>query len=220
MLRGARGHQHRSRGEGSHRRHDGAGPESLLSYVGHFVSEAQIDSLARSSSSPRGMSRVYFVSAVGGHGDCHQDRQAVPSRQRGALPSQDHRPVAGIPWGHHGGALVSGHTSRAMTTALSPELSSYPPAYCYRCSFGMALPTCALACAHELEKAILQEGKDHIAAFMAEPIVATASGRWSRLPTISGSSGKSATGTASFSLPTRSSPGSAGRKNFGIDHWG
>jgi adenosylmethionine-8-amino-7-oxononanoate aminotransferase len=44
------------------------------------------------------------------------------------------------------------------------------PAYCYRCWFGKEPETCGLECAHALENAILTEGPETVAAFMAEPV--------------------------------------------------
>ncbi|MGA9263980.1 MAG: aminotransferase class III-fold pyridoxal phosphate-dependent enzyme [Desulfobacterales bacterium] len=48
-----------------------------------------------------------------------------------------------------------------------------PPAYCYRCWFGREPETCGLECAHALESAILTEGQETVAAFIAEPLSGT-----------------------------------------------
>jgi adenosylmethionine-8-amino-7-oxononanoate aminotransferase len=48
------------------------------------------------------------------------------------------------------------------------------PAYCYRCPFGLSYPGCGLACADDLDRVVAELGADHIAAFIAEPIVAAA----------------------------------------------
>jgi adenosylmethionine-8-amino-7-oxononanoate aminotransferase len=48
------------------------------------------------------------------------------------------------------------------------------PAYCYRCWFGRKPDTCSLECAQALESAILTQGPDTVAAFMAEPVVGAA----------------------------------------------
>lgn len=45
------------------------------------------------------------------------------------------------------------------------------PPYCYRCPLGKEYPSCAVACADELEKVILEEGPDTVAFFIAEPIM-------------------------------------------------
>ena len=44
------------------------------------------------------------------------------------------------------------------------------PPYCYRCSFNLDYPGCGLRCAHALEDAIKINGRETIAAFIAEPI--------------------------------------------------
>jgi adenosylmethionine-8-amino-7-oxononanoate aminotransferase len=80
---------------------------------------------------------------------------------------------------YHGitlGALsMSGHTLRR--TRFVPLLADYPtvsPPYCYRCPYQETFPDCQLKCAKELERAILRIGANHIAAFIAEPIVGAA----------------------------------------------
>lgn len=45
-----------------------------------------------------------------------------------------------------------------------------PPAYCYRCWFGLEPHQCALQCAPALEHEILRPGPENVAAFIAEPI--------------------------------------------------
>lgn len=45
-----------------------------------------------------------------------------------------------------------------------------PPAYCYRCWFGLEPQQCALECALALEHEILCQGPENVAAFIAEPI--------------------------------------------------
>ena len=60
-----------------------------------------------------------------------------------------------------------------------PMLASWPhiaSQYCYRCPFGKEYPSCNVLCAQDLEHTILKEGKDSIAAFIAEPIVGAAGG--------------------------------------------
>ena len=45
------------------------------------------------------------------------------------------------------------------------------PPYCYRCPWKKSYPSCGVACADELEKAILEEGPDNVAFFIAEPVM-------------------------------------------------
>jgi adenosylmethionine-8-amino-7-oxononanoate aminotransferase len=77
---------------------------------------------------------------------------------------------------YHGntmGALsASGNVGRRIP--YCPYLLNFPhiaPPYCYRCFLGKKFPECALACADELERVIIQEGPSEIAAFIAEPII-------------------------------------------------
>ena len=83
--------------------------------------------------------------------------------------------------GYHGitmGALaVSGHVLRRIKYV--PLLAHAPmmePPYCYRCPFQKTFPDCQLPCADQLEKLILREGPEHIAAFIAEPIIGASGG--------------------------------------------
>jgi adenosylmethionine-8-amino-7-oxononanoate aminotransferase len=82
---------------------------------------------------------------------------------------------------YHGitlGALsMSGHALRRRRfVPILQELPVVAPAYCYRCPFHRAHPGCGLECAEDLERAIKRIGAEHIAAFIAEPIVGAAGG--------------------------------------------
>ncbi|WP_243385889.1 aspartate aminotransferase family protein [Bacillus kexueae] len=76
-----------------------------------------------------------------------------------------------------GSLSLSGHTERRFRFA--PLLEANPavsPPYCYRCPFDKQYPDCQYMCATELERVVKRIGKDHIAAFIAEPIVGAAGG--------------------------------------------
>ncbi|GAE24920.1 aminotransferase [Halalkalibacter wakoensis JCM 9140] len=82
---------------------------------------------------------------------------------------------------YHGitlGALsMSGHVKRRERfVPLLEDSPTLPAPNCFHCSFNKTYPTCKLACASELETAIKRVGKEHIAAFIAEPIVGAAGG--------------------------------------------
>ncbi|MGE8077783.1 aspartate aminotransferase family protein [Peribacillus loiseleuriae] len=80
---------------------------------------------------------------------------------------------------YHGitlGALsMSGHPVRRER--FTEILESYPAIsapYCYRCPLHLERKSCGLACANELEAAIRRIGADHVAAFIAEPVIGAA----------------------------------------------
>jgi hypothetical protein len=79
-------------------------------------------------------------------------------------------------WGsYHGltlGALAaSGKPSmRTPYLPMMRDMAHIEPPYCYRCPFDAAYPACDLACARRLESAILEEGPERVAGFIAEPV--------------------------------------------------
>jgi adenosylmethionine-8-amino-7-oxononanoate aminotransferase len=82
---------------------------------------------------------------------------------------------------YHGitlGALsLSGHTGRRAR--FVPLLEDFPvinPPYCYRCPYSLESPSCGFLCGQELEQAIKRIGSQHIAAFIAEPVIGAAGG--------------------------------------------
>ena len=82
---------------------------------------------------------------------------------------------------YHGitlGALsMSGHPGRrARFVPLLEEFPSISPPYCYRCPYQSSAPECGYLCAQELNGAIQRIGADHIAAFIAEPVIGAAGG--------------------------------------------
>ena len=105
-----------------------------------------------------------------------------------------------------------------------PLLLDFPhiaPAYCYRCPFGREHPGCDLACARELEQAILEAGPGKVSAFIAEPVVGAACGAtappteyFPRIREIC-----SRYGVLFIADEVITGLGRTG-KNFGIDHWG
>lgn len=78
------------------------------------------------------------------------------------------------------GAYHGSSTGAATLTGLPKFHEYYEPLmpgvlrmarpYCYRCELRLEYPSCALACADELERLIEREGADRIGAFIAEPV--------------------------------------------------
>ncbi len=56
---------------------------------------------------------------------------------------------------------------------LPPGFLHIMAPYCYRCELGATYPDCGIGCAKQLEEAILREGPDTVAAFIAEPVMGT-----------------------------------------------
>jgi adenosylmethionine-8-amino-7-oxononanoate aminotransferase len=76
-----------------------------------------------------------------------------------------------------GSLSISGHPGRRER--FIPLLEDFPaihPPYCYRCPFNSYAPHCNFLCANELETVIKRIGSDHIAAFIAEPVIGAAGG--------------------------------------------
>jgi adenosylmethionine-8-amino-7-oxononanoate aminotransferase len=122
---------------------------------------------------PRVASRVYFVSG-GSEGVETAVKMARQYHLQCGRPER-HKVIA---------RWQSFHGSTLATLALSgrpawrePYLPLLPPAphivppYCYRCPLGHSYPACGVACADDLERTILLEGPDSIAAFIAEPVI-------------------------------------------------
>ena len=57
---------------------------------------------------------------------------------------------------------------------LVPGFLHIPSYYCYRCGFGLEYPGCRVKCASFLAETIEHEGRDSVAAFIAEPVQGSA----------------------------------------------
>src|SRR5215468_428348 len=123
--------------------------------------------------SPQTAARVYFVSG-GSEGNETAIKMARQYQLECGRPGR-HKVIA---------RWQSFHGSRLATLSLSgrpawrepylPQLMAVPhivPPYCYRCPLGHVYPGCGVACADDLERMILMEGPDSVAAFIAEPVI-------------------------------------------------
>lgn len=124
---------------------------------------------------PRLAARVYFVSG-GSEGNETAVKMARQYHVQRGRP-QKHKVIAR--WqSFHGSTLATLSLSGrpAWREPFLPQLSPVPhivPPYCYRCPLGRAYPDCEAACADDLERAIVMEGPDSVAAFIAEPVIGT-----------------------------------------------
>jgi len=82
---------------------------------------------------------------------------------------------------YHGSTLgalaLSGNQRRRRPYApLLAEFGHIAPCYCYRCPLGLEFPSCGVACADELEKALAADAERSVAGFILEPIVGATTG--------------------------------------------
>jgi adenosylmethionine-8-amino-7-oxononanoate aminotransferase len=122
---------------------------------------------------PKIAARVYFVSG-GSEGNETAIKMARQYHLQRGRPGR-HKVIAR--WqSFHGSTLATLSLSGrpAWREPFLPQLTAVPhivPPYCYRCPLGHTYPGCDVACADDLERTIIMEGPDSIAAFIAEPVV-------------------------------------------------
>jgi adenosylmethionine-8-amino-7-oxononanoate aminotransferase len=127
------------------------------------------------SVAPKNMRKVYFVT-----GGSEANETAIKmARQYHLHRGKATKSKIISRWqGFHGVTIatlaLSGRPS--WREPFDPWLMNVPhihPPYCYRCPFGLTYPSCQVACADDLERQILLEGPDTVAAFIAEPVIGT-----------------------------------------------
>ncbi|MGH2585227.1 MAG: aminotransferase class III-fold pyridoxal phosphate-dependent enzyme, partial [Dehalococcoidia bacterium] len=145
----------------------------------HFGVAAQEELAARlAAMAPADLDRVYPVS-----GGSEANETAIKFARQLHLERGDRERhlTIGRDVSYHGNTLgalaVSGHAARRRPyRPLLRDQPHIPPAYCYRCPFGLEHPGCGVRCAEELEAEIKRTGPQYIAAFIAEPVVGAAGG--------------------------------------------
>ena len=124
---------------------------------------------------PANMVAIYFTS---GGSEANESAWKL-ARQYFVEQGKDQKYKAIARWqSYHGVTLatlsLSGRTSwRQIYSPLLLPVPHVAPPYEYRCYFCAQNGGCTLACADDLERTILLEGPDTVAAFFAEPIVGT-----------------------------------------------
>jgi adenosylmethionine-8-amino-7-oxononanoate aminotransferase len=150
------------------------GSEISFSYGATFTNPWQ-EQLAEAlvAMNPEIASRVYFVSG-GSEGVETALKMARQYHLQSGRPGR-HKVIAR--WqSFHGSTLATLSLSGrpAWREPFLPQLTAVPhivPPYCYRCPLGHSYPGCGVACADDLERMIIMEGPDSIAAFIAEPVI-------------------------------------------------
>ena len=147
--------------------------QSYCPAYGGYASEASIELAHRLAGlTPPGLNRFFFTNGGGEAVDTaikiarfhwikkgKKDKFKIISRQNAYHGTNIGSMTAtGIPvaWGNFG--------------ALAPGFTHIPAPHCYRCPVGKEYPDCDTECAKALAEAIEKEGKDTVAAFIAEPV--------------------------------------------------
>ncbi len=144
-----------------------------------FASEARIELVKRIKKlMPKELSRIYFCS-----GGSEANEAAVKfARQYQVISERASKyKIISRKLSYHGMTFMTLSLGdvKARMRDFTPMLWDFPKieaCYCYRCPFDKEYPRCDIDCALDLEKRILAEGPDTVAAFIAEPIVASAAG--------------------------------------------
>lgn len=143
----------------------------------HFLNRATIELSKRLvDMAPDGYSRVMLLSG----GSEAMENAFKIARQFHVYSGNESKYRIISRWqSFHGNTLtadaVSGKTNRR--TIQMPMLMGVPhivPACCYRCAYDKKHPECDIMCAKDLERTIIQEGPEYVAAFTAETIVGAA----------------------------------------------
>ncbi|TYB44992.1 aspartate aminotransferase family protein [Actinomadura chibensis] len=148
-----------------------------VAFCGGFTSDAQ-ETLARelAAFAPDGLDYVRFVS---GGSEANETAIKLARHYFVETGRPEKYKVVGRWRSYHGNTLgalsATGHVLRRVgyTPMLLPFAHAAPP-YRYRCQFCADAPACSLRCADDVERVILNEGPEHVAAFIAEPVVGAA----------------------------------------------
>jgi 4-aminobutyrate aminotransferase-like enzyme len=138
--------------------------------VGSLTSEPRAELVNEVAQlAPKGLDRLQLYS--GGS-------EAVESALRLARSYTGRQDVVGFWGGFHGktaGAMsLMGSEARHGLGPFLPGTTLIPFADCYRCPFGLAYPSCGVACADFARKAIKAQTSGPVAAVLVEPMQGTA----------------------------------------------
>ncbi len=138
-----------------------------------FSSDPAVTLAARlAAMAPKGLRHVVFTSGGSESNETVIRLVRVVQRLRG---HQDKIAIVALRGAYHGSS-----TGAASLTGLpafhafyEPQMAEVvraPRPYCYRCELGKTFPSCALACADELEQVVLRAGVDRVGAVIVEPV--------------------------------------------------
>ena len=144
-----------------------------FAYTADFTSEAQERSArALIAIAPPGFSKVWLTTS----GSTANEAALKLARQYHLLRGKPEKTRIVSRWHSYHGSTVaamsmSGSVPRRQP--YQPYLLDFPhvePPNCYRCPLGKSYPSCAAACAGEIETAIRRVGAQHVSAFIVEPV--------------------------------------------------
>jgi len=127
------------------------------------------------SLAPEGIDYVYFVSGGTEANETAIQMALQYHKQRG---NKEKWKIIGRTLSYHGSSLGTMSISsnierRRMFSPLLLPFPLVPAPHCYRCYYELTYPDCSLLCAKTLERVVLSEGPENIAAFIAEPVIGT-----------------------------------------------
>ena len=126
----------------------------------------------------QGLERIFFVS--GGSEAVETAIKLARSYHAARGDDRRYRIVSRFP-SYHGSTLgaLAATGYRPLTDGYAPmmvEPNHVTAPTCYRCPFGLSYPTCGLACAQDLERALQALDPSTVAAFVLEPIGGASTG--------------------------------------------
>lgn len=131
---------------------------------------------------PLGMNRIWYGN---GGSEANEAAMKFAIQAQQVMGRQDKYKILGRRNAYHGSTIFTlsvgdmPERRKSYLPLLPDVLDSIEPVAdcnCYHCPFDLEYPDCDLACANDLEKKILDQGPESVAAFIAEPVVAAAAG--------------------------------------------
>jgi len=131
---------------------------------------------------PLGMNRIWYGS---GGSEANEAAMKFSIQAQQVMGREGKYKILGRRNAYHGSTIFTlsvgdmPERRKAYLPLLPDVLDNIEPVAdcnCYHCPFNLEYPDCDLACANDLEKKILDQGPESVAAFIAEPVVAAAAG--------------------------------------------
>jgi adenosylmethionine-8-amino-7-oxononanoate aminotransferase len=152
---------------------------SFFSYRTQFENRPALDlAQALVQEMPNGLNRVFFVS---GGSEAVESALKICRQHYWHTGQQGRHIFISRKPSYHGASMgaLSMTSYAPLEIPFRPMFQAYPkiPApYCYRCPYHATYPECGLECAWALEKTILEQGPESVAAFVVEPIGGASTG--------------------------------------------